>query len=206
MSAVGYASASYYADSSISRAFKNSVENLDLQVRVHVRGGQAFWSTEAGTYWMGADFTEVPDTLASRPAHSALAPVDTFVTDAMTLVLLVGADCRLSTDNGRLRRVTATAPLWVESSPKDETHSYAVGLATEYFYEASSWLEAERNARRNLARSISMKVKAMQKLTAREGQEVKHEEMSVTLEHIEVVSRWRDVEKKIFYVLMRTPK
>jgi hypothetical protein len=40
-------------------------------------------------------------------------------------------------------------------------------------------------------------------MSAQEGQDVRVEELSVTLRSILVVARWRDVKKNIFYVLMK---
>ena len=61
-------------------------------------------------------------------------------------------------------------------------------------------------ARRNIARSLLIEIKALEKSTAREGQQIRGEEVAVTLRNLQVVARWRDVGKQIFYVLVRMPK
>ena len=204
--AVGYAVPSFYRDSSIAQATRNAAENVGRQTATHVRGGQMFWATEGGTYWMGADFREQYDTTASKSALSSLIPVDAFVTSSIALVLLADSGCQV--DRRLLGRLTVDgeAPEWTETPPHDARYTYAVGVAPEYYYEVSSWLEAERLARRNLARSVITEIKSLQKLSAREGQELRSEEISVSLHHIEAVARWRDLVKKIFYVLLRAPK
>jgi hypothetical protein len=203
---VGYADPSYYPDSSISRAAKNARENFGRQWETHVQGGQLFWATEGGTYWMGADFREQFDAAASESALASLVPVDTLVNLSMTLVLLADKGCLL--DRSILRRVAIRPelPPWTETLPQDAREVYAVGVASEYYYEVSSWMDAERNARRNLARSIVVAVASLQKLSSREGQDIRREEVSVNLHHIQVVARWRDRVKGIFYVLLRAPK
>lgn len=203
---VGYADPSYYPDSSISRAAKNARENFGRQLKTHVQGGQLFWATEGGTYWMGADFREQFDAAASESALALLVPVDTLVNLSMTLVLLADKECQL--DPSILRRVAIRpeAPSWTETLPEDAQYVCAVGVASEYYYEMSSWLEAERNARRNLARSVLVAVGALQKLSSREGQDIRREEIDVSLRYIDVVGRWRDRTNGIFYVLVRAPK
>ena len=203
---VGYADPSYYPDSSISRAAKNARENFGRQLKTHVQGGQLFWATEGGTYWMGADFREQFDAAASESALSLLVPVDSLVNSSMTLVLLADRTCQI--DRAALQRVALSgdAPRWTETLPQDGQYFYAVGVASEYYYEMSSWNAAERNARRNLARSVVVAVASLQKLSSREGQDIRREEVSVSLHHIEVVARWRDRTNGIFYVLLRAPK
>jgi hypothetical protein len=155
---------------------------------------------------MGADFREQYDTAASESALSLLAPVDTLVNSSMTLVLLADKGCQL--DRSILRRVAIRpeAPPWTETLPQNAQYVYAVGVTSEYYYEVSSWMEAERNARRNLARSVVVAVASLQKLSSREGQDIRREEVSVSLHNIGVVARWRDRVNGIFYVLLRAPK
>jgi hypothetical protein len=204
--AVGYADPSYYPDSSISRAAKNARENFGRQWETHVQGGQLFWATEGGTYWMGADFREQYDAAASGSALASLVPVDTLVNSSMTLVLLTDRLCQINRAALRQVSLSGEAPRWTETLPQDGEYFYAVGVASEYYYEMSSWSGAERNARRNLARSVVVAVASLQKLSSREGQDIRREEISVSLSHIDVVARWRDRTNGIFYVLLRAPK
>ena len=204
--AVGYANPSFYRDSSIAQAVRNAAENYGRQTRTQISGGQAFWSTEAGTYWMGADFREQYDTMAARSAPAAVALLDTFVASDIVVVLLGDAACKLDESERRQIHMSGPPPAWSESVPRDPNHYYVVGLAPEYYYETSSWTEAERLGRRNLARTVFVTLKSLQKRDALQGQEIRNEEISATLRHIEVVARWKDREKKIFYVLMRAPK
>ncbi|MBF8296552.1 MAG: hypothetical protein HW389_3097 [Bacteroidetes bacterium] len=204
--AVGYADPSYFPDSSISRAAKNARENFARQKETHVQGGQLFWATEGGTYWMGADFREQYDAAASGSALASLVPVDTLVNSSMTLVLLTDRLCQINRAALRQVSLSGEAPRWTETLPQDGEYFYAVGVASEYYYEVSSWMEAERNARRNLARSVVVAVASLQKLSSREGQDIRREEISVSLSHIDVVARWRDRTNGIFYVLLRAPK
>lgn len=204
--AVGYANLSFYTDSSAARAFRNGCETFVKQMQTYLTGGQAFWSTEVGTFWMGSNFQEQFDTIAVANLANHLKALDTLFTDRMVAILLADSACFLEKSlRERQSLQNLTAPIWTEIPPQASEHYYAVGMAPEYFYEASSRTEAERLARRNLARSVFIDVKALQKV-GKEGQEIRHEELSVTLRNVQILARWKDLNKKIFYVLVRMPK
>lgn len=201
---VGYANVGFYHDSSVALAYREACDALVRQRSTRIFGGQAFWSTEYGTFWMGDDFRE--EFAAFGGSVGELKLLDTAVTSNVVLVLASDPDCIVAPQMRAVLNLNRVmAPTWTSSPPDDKHYYYAVGLAPEYFYETSSWREAERLARRNLARAVHVTVKGLQKVSG-EGQEVRHEELSVTLRNIEVVARWRDTQKKIFYVLARMPK
>jgi hypothetical protein len=155
---------------------------------------------------MGANFREELDSLASVKARSNLKVFDAFVTSGFVAVLCGDSTCAVDPSLRTLVQIRSLAPPWTESIPRDEQFVYAVGMAPEYYYELSSWQEAEHSARLNLARNIFTQIKALQKVGGNEGQEIRNEEMAVTLKHQQIVARWRDSKQKIFYVLIRMPK
>ncbi len=204
--AIGFANSSFFPDSAASYAIRNGYESFARQKRTEISGGQAFWSTEFGMLWMGSNFTERFDSTAIDHAASILVPRDTLVTKDFVAVLLALPDCALEDDYRKHQsRKGLPLPSWIETSPQDSLYYYAVGLAPEYYYETSSWREAEVLARRNLARVVHTKMQALQKVGV-QGQEILNEELSVVLRNSEIVSRWRDQEEKFFYVLIRMPK
>ncbi|MEX2088723.1 MAG: hypothetical protein WEB62_03090, partial [Bacteroidota bacterium] len=190
---VGYTRSSYYRDSSLVLAVRNGYENHARLLETRVSGGQAFWTTEGGTFWLGADFKEEYNLLAGESAPSRLTVLDSFIDGNLSAALLGSTGCHLENDARRFMAVPASPPAWTEVMPSDDRYHYGVGLATSYFYEVSSWLEAERIARRNIARSLLIEIKALEKSTAREGQQIRGEEVAVTLRNLQVVARWRDV-------------
>lgn len=203
---VGFSNISYYPDSSASHAIANGWELFARQQWTRVYGGQAFWSTEIGTFWMGADFQEQFDSTAIETARSLLVPLDTLFLQNMTAVLLASPDCTPGSIHPTLLPIRDLKPPgWIEDLPTDHRYLYAVGISPEYYYEKSSWMQAEKMARRNLARSLLIQIKAMQKM-ARQGQEVRQEQVSVTIHQVQTVARWRDLKKRLFYVLLRMPK
>lgn len=203
---IGYANSSFYADSAVAHAIRNAYENYSRNRITRIVGGQVFWSTEAGTFWMGADFREDFDTTAMKSAPSFVSLLDTYANANIVMVLLGDTTCRIDEVERTRLPLLKAHPEWSDTPPKDEKYCYAVGVAPQYYYETSSWIEAERIARRNLARTLTVSVRSLQKSTAREGQEIRQEQLEVTLRNIEVMARWIDTNKKIFYVLSRTPK
>jgi hypothetical protein len=202
----GYANASFYPDSSAAQAFRNACEIYARHARSRIFGGSAFWSTERGTYYMGANVREEFDSTVASSATSLLKPLDTLYLKGFVVVAAGSAECQLNVSDRTLESVRGSLPpRWTIFPPSNDTHYYAVGLAPEYFYESSSWSEAERLARRNLARGVYVDIKSLQKVST-EAQEIRNEELDVTLKNVEIVARWRDIENKIFYSLVRMAK
>ncbi len=203
---IGCANISFYPDSAAARAIRTGYKNYARHRTMEINGGQAFWSTEIGMYWMGSNFAEKFDSSAIELAASMLTPLDTLVTENLIGVLLVSSDCELVDQYRRRLSLKGVAnPSWIENLPQDNSYIYARGLAPKYYYETSSWREAEKWALLNLARVVNTKLQTVQKV-GQEGQEILHEEMSVVLRNVEIVYRWRDLDEQFFYVLVRMPK
>ena len=202
---VGYAQPGYRHDSTGGAAYQDALFSFARQNRVKISGGQIFWNTEAGSFWMGSDFSEDVDTTGLTQAAESLAVLDSFTTPSMQALLLGPKGSELDPAWKTMTGLGTTAPGWIESPPVSSTDEYAVGMAPQYYYESSSWKEAERMARRNLARSVFTTVRMLQK-SGIQAQGIEHEELRVDLHDISVAARWRDVNARIVYVLMRTPK
>lgn len=204
---IGYSNRSYYGDTSaIKNAFLNACENYLKQHQVYFSGGQAFWTTEAGTYWMGNSFTEEIDTSIVYTTVSTLKIIDTLITPDFVAVLVSDQSCEGKFDNISQNINSLKTPVWITSIPYDNRFFYSVGLAPSYYHERSSWEEAEKIARRNLASNVSSKMKSLEKKSSLEYQEIMNEDIAVILKNCQIIGRWRDLKKNIFYVLMRMPK
>ena len=202
---VGYAQPGYRHDSTGGVAYQDALISYARQSRVKIAGGQIFWNTEAGSFWMGSDFSEEVDTTGLAQAAESLAVLDSFTTPSMQALLLGPKVLELDSPLKAITEWETRAPEWIESPPVSSTDEYAVGMAPQYYYESSSWKEAERMARRNLARSVYTTVRMLQK-SGIQAQGIEHEELRVNLHDISVAARWTDVNARIVYVLMRTPK
>ena len=202
----GYAEPAFYADSAITQAFYNACENWAKETTCRYSGGQYYWATEIGVYWIGNDVRETFDSSATISALSALAPADTFITNGMILVL---ATSETPADEPALfaHRNTKkqSPPGWITELPQDSSFIFATGAAQLYFHEKSSWLQAEQRARLNLARSIFLSVRALGKL-AIEGQDQRVEEMGETAVQAQVVARWFDTKNEVCHVLIKMKK
>ncbi len=203
---VGYVRPSYNRDSSIAQSFRNSCDVYAKNTKVHIAGGQAFWATEGGTVWMGSNYVEEFDSTLSAQVQKKFAVLDSYISKGIAIVLAGDSSCVRKIDDERIRIASVKKPEWTEAPPQDARNYYSVGVAEEYFYESSSWTAAENNARMSLARQLFVSLKTLQKSDMKEGQDIRDEELSVTLANVHIAARWRDIQKKIYYVLMRMPK
>lgn len=199
---------SLYKDTAIALAFRTGCDLLAKYTNLHLQGGQAFWTTEAGVHSMGASYTESYDSSLGDFYQSALKVTASFIDKQKTIVLIGdSSSCRVSeTMNESVNVESIPQPKWVEENPGGTTYFYGVGTSEEYYYESSSWQRAEQNAVMSLARTKHSKVISIQKKTSIETQDLFNEDIDVELQNIEIVARWRDMKKKVFYVLARVLK
>ncbi|MBI2429440.1 MAG: LPP20 family lipoprotein [Ignavibacteriales bacterium] len=197
----------YYRDSAISQGFRFGCDLLARYTMMQISGGQTFWATEAGVHSMGAKYEQTYDTALTEFYQSTLKVLDSYIDKQKTLVLIGDSNCIVHDDvRKRIRLDGIKQPSWVEELPGDNHYFYAVGFSEEFYYEISSWQIAEKNAYMSLARSLQVKMQSMQKRDAVEAQDIRNEEMNVTLTNIEILERWKDRKKKAFYILARMKK
>ncbi|MFA6456976.1 MAG: LPP20 family lipoprotein [Bacteroidota bacterium] len=197
---------SLYKDSAVALAFRTGCELLAKYTNVRISGGQTFWTTEAGVHSMGAHYTEVFDSSLTDQFQSSLKIIAAFVDKNKTIVLAGDSSACVLNDElqSSVRMETLPQPGWVEKLPVVTGYYYGVGSSEEYFYEVSSWQRAEQNAFMSLARTTHSKVVSLQKKSAIESQDLFNEDVDVQLKNVEIIARWKDLQKKIFYVLART--
>lgn len=194
----------YYRDSAVAFAFRMGCDLAARYDALHIVGGQAFWMTEAGAHSMGASFEQRYDTALTERNLSVMKVIATDIDRNRTLVLAGEEGCTVDSLSGaRVSVARIRQPKWVEEGMRDGRYHYGVGFSQEFFYDASSWQTAEKNAVMALARSVRTSVKSMQKRDALEAQDVQDEQIDVTLRNITIVARWKDVKKKVYYVLAR---
>lgn len=197
---------SLYADSAVALAFRTGCDLLAKYTNVNIKGGQAFWTTEAGVHSMGAQYTEVYDIELGDFFQSKLKVIDSFYDTKKTIVLTGdSASCLLDESlRERVNIALVPRPQWVEELPSEQKALFGVGTSEEYYYESSSWQRAEHNAVMALARSTRSSLVSMQKRNSIESQDLFNEDVDVDLQNVRIVARWRDVKNKVFYVLART--
>jgi len=203
--AVGFSLHSYYNDSAaVKNAFLNGCENFVRNSKESIYGSQTFWSTENGTYTMGREINEQYDTSLVSAAALRLKITDTLITENFVAVLVTscGPDF-ISKECPVVEMKDVKRPEWIDSLPKEPGYNYALGSSPLYFYEMSSWKEAEWAARKAFALSVCSKTMSVEKLQDRSGQQVRNEEVAVTLSGVEVVARWKNSRENICYVLCK---
>ncbi|NUN71071.1 MAG: LPP20 family lipoprotein, partial [Bacteroidetes bacterium] len=191
---------SLYRDSAVALAFRTGCELLAKYTTVTIKGGQAFWTTEAGVHSMGASYTETYDSTMGEQLQSSLRILDAFVDKQKTIVLLGDSSaCRVEEGMKESVRISSVPqPEWVEKLPSHKQYHYGVGTSEDYYYESSSWQRAEQNALMALARATRSTVASLQKKNAVESQDLFNEDLDVQLRRVEVIARWRDVKKRVF--------
>ena len=201
--AVGYVMPAWHPDSAAQYAFRYGCTTYAMHKHCSVIGGEIFWATEGGTAWMGSDITVEYDTALAEQIQEEFCILDTYHDAKKTITL--GGDSTIGLDKTMKTKIaigSVPMPDWVETLPSKPGTIFAVGAAQEYYYETSSWARAEHIARLALARQIGTQVAGRQKQNEIEGQDLRHDIFAAELREIRVVARWRDVNKKIFYVLV----
>jgi hypothetical protein len=197
----------YYRDSAIAHGFRLGCDLMARYTNMQVIGGQAFWATEAGVHSMGAKYEQQYDTSLAIFYMMSKSVLDSYIDREKTLVLVGDSTCGVGEAlSARMEVMRIKQPKWVEDLPIDPRYHYGVGFSEEFYYDASSWQTAEKNAVMALARSIQITMKSMQKMDEKEAQDIRDEELNVYLQNVEVVARWKDFKKKIYYVLTRMRK
>jgi hypothetical protein len=124
----------------------------------------------------------------------------------VSVVLMADSMCKIPPAMNTLVNVgTTKPPAWIDSPPQTPGYVTSVGMAVLYYHPISSWHEAEKIGRRNLAATVSSSVRQLEKQTATEGQAISHSEIRAQLSNVRVLRRWEDPKEGICYVLMRMP-
>ncbi len=202
LTAVGYSNKGFYKDSSASQAARDARQNLVRQRMTLVAGDQAFWTTEAGTAWMGGDLTVSVDSAALKTAAADTGKAEIYFGDDMIISLVTLSGCDLPDSMKELSGMPVEEPSWVRGMPSASSRIYSMGVAPRYFYESSSWEAAERMALLGLAREGGDSVIAMEKNVPGSGQQILNEHVSVALRNFGINARWFDARDQVFYVLM----
>ncbi len=198
----------FYRDSAIGFAFRMGCGLLAKYTNVKISGGQAFWTTEAGVHSMGSHYVEEYDSSLTYCFQEKLKVIDYFI-DKQKLIVFSGDSLLCSLNDRSKEKIsvsTVKQPPWVEELPNVTGYFYGVGSSEEYYYETSSWDRAEHNAFMSLARTAHSTVQSMQKKNMIESQDIFNEDVDVELQNVEIAARWRDVKKKVFYVLAKTKR
>jgi len=209
--AIGMARTPYYPDSSGGEAFASGVENAVRGEEVVIEGTKKYGVTDAGVTAISTTVREVIDTARIESLAKVLKLLDINAVGEMTVALVGPGDGAFPDSLKQRIGIARTPPPWLAALPQDSGFIYALGMSEPAYYEFSAWLEAEKHARLELAKSVQSTVHGIDRLeSAASGDEaysgVQDEKISVALHHAQVVRRWRDPTTHISSVLIRMPR
>ncbi len=198
---------SVYPQSAMQTAFVEGCFTLARYKNSQISGGQAFWSTESGIFEMGSNYAIDFDSSLAERYFERLKITDSFTDNTKIVLLIADSACKFGDELFEKKNIkNIPEPKWIEQMPNEKGYIYAVGLSQEYVYEVSSWNSAERNGFLDLARQQKISLKSVQKHDVNEQHDLRNEDVNAQLTDVKVISRYRDLKRKIFYVLMRMKK
>ena len=197
--AVGYAPAYETPENAFREAREDALRNLAMGVRVRIRGEHAFESVVEGTAYRGSNIKESVEESILESLAEDVAYLDSTVVNGTTLVL---AGTALEEVVGT-PSVPEEPPAWIRSLPSAPGYDHAMGSCVPYFYPRSSWAEAERQARIQLALTRDSRLGALSSLSDRHSRQVTVEGTDVLLSGFQVIARYHDPRDGGYYVLAR---
>lgn len=213
--AIGYASITSDSDAVLKQAVNNGIENLAkaTQVRVsglikyclHAFGIDKTLSVTGGV--IEAIFLEETDANVReyiQEKHQLLATYR----GEQGIIVLLGLD-KMSNLANHATDANTTAPDWFLNLPTQPGYLYAVGLSDANQLSNKAWIEAEKNARSQLALNFEARVSAL-RISIEPNRTSSWSRVSeiltdVTLSGVETVSRWYDTQEDLCVVLVRAP-
>ena len=193
----------YYSEMSYKSAFQKACIDAAKSVKSTYYIDQTFISAGGSKSWANYKTDLVYDTSLVEYFTNSLSIVDSFQTDNYTIVIASNSFNKLTHTNIGVTQLAK--PNWVEVLPGSDKSCYAVGTSVEYYHVESSWDEAEKVTRLELARQKNLKMKQIQKVTESSYYDITNEVTNATLRSVQTVSRWYDSKEKIYYVLLQMP-
>lgn len=194
----------YYSETSYKSSFEKACVNAAQSVKSTYFIDQTFISAGGAKSWANYKADIVYDTSLVEYFLNSLSIVDSFQTKAHTIVIVSNSSNKLSHTNIGITQLAK--PKWVEAVPHSNNYYYAVGTSVEYYHIESSWDEAEKVARLELARQKNIKMKQIQKVTDNSYYDITNEVTNATLRSVQTIGRWVDPKVKIYHVLLQMPK
>ena len=211
--AVGITATPYYPDSTGGQGLLLAAENAVRYRAMTVSGNKSYFTSEGGTSVVGSTVTESFDTSLVEKAAKSMKVLASFSRDRLTLVLAGSSGCDVPEQFLRMVRVDRPdTPAWINTLPRGDEMYYALGVSESFYYEQSSWTEAEKNARLELARMSHSRLRGVEYTQRNEsgvsgGTTIRDEDLgSTTLYGIRVLCRWRNPSTNLFYALLGMPR
>lgn len=194
----------YYSETSYKSAFEKACENAAQSVKLTYFIDQTFISAGGAKSWANYKADIVYDTSLTEYFMNSLSIADSFQTKDYTIVIASNTSEKITHKNIDITQLAR--PEWVDVLPESDKYFYAIGTSVEYYHIVSSWDQAEKVARLELARQQNLTMKQIQKVTESSYYDITNEVTKATLRSVQTVARWVDPKKKLYYVLLQMPK
>ncbi len=199
--AVGMVEPAYYNDSlAIYLAFVDGCVNYLKQKSSIITIDKKDWGTEAGNVSIEDSFAESIDTMQLADVIKQLVIIDTMYSKNFIAVLVGSKSC--SVDES-LKQELSISDLTQGGSLFSSDTLQFTGNAPEYYFEKSSWIEAERRARREAAYSLHSKVSSIGRLIDFVFDERRNQITDVELRNTSVIRRWINKATNIYCVTIK---
>lgn len=154
---------------------------------------------DLGKIWMDFVHYEDFDESTYDNLKKQLVPSVSFFNDTLSIVgvSLVRCDEQVLVD---LRSIPK--PLWVGEYPAGNNMIVGRGSSVRYYSEASSWNRALDEALKDVLKQLFLKSNVLVKKSTEDFEVIFSEEFEGKLNNIQVIERWIDFEKNLFYVLV----
>lgn len=183
-------------------AAANGWEQMVKGNSIRIIGSENFWSFDFGTMSTGAFYQEEYDTVKAQTIPSDIEVLDRFMLEDKSSIFLLALKADNQQDFNKLLTLSQKEPDWVTTTPENQQFRYAIGISPAYYYEKSSWQEAEKNALLNIAKN-NFKIKTFFKKDQNSADEQKEIDYESTIANFKICKRWYDETNNVFYVLAR---
>ena len=193
---VGYSTPYANISSSYQEAYDSAAWRLFVDCESHVIGGRAMLETPEGMMSAGSKFDFIVDSSAFEGFAKSLVRIDSAATIELVVMLVGTKKIEVDTD------WTIDPGLPELSAFKKEGYFVSLGTGQDYHYQSSSWEEAERSARREMALTFS-EIKILEKDVNFYSSGTFLIETDIWLHNVQTLARSIDPETKHKTVIVR---
>jgi hypothetical protein len=204
---VGYGPSDYNESVSIDAALESALYSraILMECRISVRIAHIHEGQAKGVI---KEIDERPRTLILDDSEKEkLEVLDSFVANNSMYALFTERATidNPNVDDATIDVTTAPVPEWTTEIPEEKGFIYAIGSAGADYREYRSWVEAEKDARAQLALSIETSLKHLFKQYVGTLDWISTLETDLVLHNIEIAGRWKNAETNSYHVCIRLP-
>lgn len=196
--AVGYSTVYHNLESSFEIAFDNASWQLFQDQECNIIGERAYIRVPDGVLSMGGVFKVLVDSASFESFKKTIYHIDSTVTADLVLAL-VGTK-----QIGAMRKLIPSPRIRDPDYYLKEETIVGMGISPQYHYETSSWEEAERNARIELAFSSDASIRSLEASIPPHDVQTTVVSTDVVLREIQSVARAIDPVTNVRIIVVRS--